>query len=159
MITVNTRRGWMALARNDRRVVIRSDPAAEDADGRVLRPVNGDVVEITDAHIVIEADLQPVQRMLPSPFKFIVLRVLSLTLFRWLGLGNRVKRILANVLMSQSGRIAGRIRRTIELTSGDVQDEISRGDATVIDGNQRFSPKHMASQGYWQVQDDTPPET
>ena len=159
MITVNTRRGWMALARNDRRVVIRSDPAAEDADGRVLRPVNGDVVEITDAHIVIEADLQPVQRMLPSPFKFIVLRVLSLTLFRWLGLGNRVKRILANVLMSQSGRIAGRIRRTIGLTSGDVRDEISRGDATVIDGNQGFSPKHMASQGYWQVQDDTPPET
>lgn len=159
MITVNTRRGWMALARADGSVSVRSDPAAKDRNGRILRPVNGSVVETTDAHLTLEADLEPVQRMLPSPFKFIVLRMLSLSLFRWLSLGNWVKRTLANVLMRQSGNTAGRIRRTIDLVSGSIRDEIAEGDATVIDDNRGFSPKHMASQGYWQVQDDTPPET
>ena len=159
MITVNSRRGWFALSRDDRKVEVNAEPATRDPAGRVLRPVNGRVVETTEGQITIEADLEPVQRMLPSPFKFVVLRFLSLTVFRSLRLGNWVKRTLAKVLLHQSGRTEGQVRRRINLASGGVQDEISAGNATLIANSRGFSPKHMSSQGYWQVQDDTPPET
>lgn len=159
VITVNTRRGWTALARTDGTVMVRADPIASDSDGQVLRPVNGTIVDSEDGQITIEADLEPVQRMLPSPFKFMVLRFLSLTLFRWLSLGNWVKRTLAKVLLHQSGKTKGRVRRRINLVSGTVTDEITSGNARLIEDSSGFSPKHMASQGYWQVQDDSPSET
>lgn len=158
--TVNVHRGgWVAFSRSDGLVALHCDPAAQATDGQVLRPVTGRIVTETADLITIEADLEPVQRMLPTPFKFVVLRVLSLTVFRWLALGNWVKRTLARVLMQETGKVVGQVRRQIDLDAGTVTDEITAGTAQLIEDTRQFSPKHMASQGYWQTRDDSPPET
>ena len=93
--------------------------------------------------------------MLPSPIKFIVLRLLSITAFKSLSLGNLVKRLLVKILLSESGKAVGRVERTIIFSTGKISDKVLSGDVKLILNNKGFSPFHMASQGYWQMSDDT----
>ncbi len=162
LLTVNTRRGgWLSISEgpNDRRLTVTAEPAARCARGEVLRPVRGQCVTLTDDKIVVEAELEPVERMLPSPLKFLILRVLSLTAFKSIALGNAVKRMLAKLLLQEKGKVVGRVRRTINLQTGECESVVLSGTAQLIANPTGFSPRHMASQGYWQVGDDTPAET
>lgn len=159
-VTVNVKRGgWMTVTPDAGMTQVRPEPTAQTPDGVVLRPVRGAITKQTDDVMVIEADLEQVERMLPTPLKFIVLRLLSLTAFRSARLGNQVKRMLAKLLLSEKGKSSGRIERTIALAAGTVTDKIISGDARIIGAPRGFSPMHMASQGYWQVSDDTTPKS
>lgn len=159
-VTVSRKRGgWVAVTPCTGTTQVRPEPAARTRNGAVLRPVRGTITKCTNDTIVIEADLEQVERMLPTPLKFIILRLLSLTAFRSARLGNQVKRMLAKLLLSEKGRSSGRVERTIALTTGTVTDRVVSGDAELIVDPKGFSPMHMASQGYWQVSDDTAPQS
>lgn len=156
IMIINTKRGgWFCTIFSNGTNEVSLEPAAVGSKGQVLRPVRGTFHSQSSTVMIIEAELEPVERMLPSPFKFIVLRILSLTFFRSTFLGNWVKRLMAKLLMSEGKTVKGRVRRTIDLQSGTSSDVILDGDAVLIENPRSFSPLHMASQGYWQVSDDT----
>jgi hypothetical protein len=113
--------------------------------------VDGDTVTIT-------AELCRVSRPLPTPLRFVVLRVLCLTVMRFRACREAVKRGLVRLLISKRGRGTARIVRTIRLghklsIEDDLQD--STGQLTSASLDRPFSAIHMASAGYWQRQDDT----
>ena len=155
-LVVNTKRGgWAAECVEGITTRVTREPVARTKDGVLLRPVRGKIIRRSEVELVIVADLEPVQRMLPSPLKFWVLRSLAMTVFRSLWLGNLVKRGLATLLLSERNTSKGSVRRTIRYAGGNCLDQIVAGEVTLIDNADGFSPMHMASQGYWQVGDDT----
>ena len=105
--------------------------------------------------MIIQSELEPVKQILPSPLKFIILRTLSITVFRSKILGNLVKQLLARILLSENKKTIGRVERHIFLSTGIVTDKILSGDIELIADARGFIPSHMASQGYWQVSDDS----
>lgn len=161
-IILNTRRGgWMSVSSPDKGTQIIPEPAAHNNQGTVLRPVRGTLEEARQT-LVITAELEPVQRMLPTPFKFVVLRILSLTVFRSTWLGNIVKQLLAKLLMSENNHTVCSVIREIDLKAATVSDRLSPDGSDAIElfeNASGFSPSHMASQGYWQVNDDSAPQT
>lgn len=155
--TVNTRRGgWISrIPINKGQRSIECEPAGHDDKGRLLCAKNGEVVSFQDNKLEIRADFFPVQRMMPSPFKFIILRGLSMTVFHSLHGGNWIKRMLSALLLKSSGSPAGWVIRRIDLNTGEIDDEVHDTSFTPLKDATGFSPMHMASQGYWQVSDDT----
>jgi hypothetical protein len=156
--TINIKRGgWISLTKNSSNpsTVIKPEPVAMATNGKVLRAVRGKLISFSKDRMVIQSDLEIIERMLPSPIKFIILRILSLTVFRSLGLGNLIKRLLAKLLILENGKTYGCVQRTIIFSKGSTSDKVLSGNVTLITNTDGFSPSHMASQGYWQVGDDT----
>lgn len=122
-------------------------------DGKLQRAHNGMLVERAATQLVIRSELWRVERMWPTPFQFILLRILSLTAFRSQMLGNRIKRMLVTLLLQPAGRCEGSVIRRINLATGDVRDEVT-GSTLQLSRAAHFSPRHMASQGYWQASDE-----
>lgn len=155
--TVNVKRGgWMLripLEDNSEREFC-CDPVGCDDHGKILCAKQGRVVSYLGERLEVRADLLPVQRMMPSPFKFIILRLLSLTVFHSIRGGNWVKQALAKLLLKTTGRPRGFVIRHIDLDTGEVNDEVCGTAFSPLKTTNRFSPSHMASQGYWQVSDD-----
>lgn len=139
---------------------IDSGAVAKDARGR-LYSTQADMAEnffsVEGDELVIEAPFVQMRRELPTPMKFVVLRLLNLTLMRSLTLGNLVKSLLVKLLVTAKVRSRASNRRTIHLGRQIViQDDWTDGDAGLsrnkVPGGS-FSAIHMASQGYWQRQD------
>lgn len=121
---------------------------------QAYRPHNHYVVE--GDRIVVEAPFVETKSERPTPLKFLLLRGLSLTLFRSRTLLEIAKRLLVRRLITGQ-RPAGPVnRRAITLGSGiKVVDEvIPPGALEIIKVDGPFSAIHMASAGYWQRQDD-----
>lgn len=156
--TINVERGgWMAVSSDTTGTRVLAEPVAVTRHGKVLRSVGGTLVSESADEIHVEADLVLAERMLPSAAKFLILRLLSLTLFRSLRGGNFVKVGLARLLLGTRGKSGGRVARRINLADGTATDCVLSGDATLLAHTSHFSPMHMASQGYWQVSDDSAP--
>jgi hypothetical protein len=156
--TINVKRGgWFSLTKNssDSSTVINPGPVAKTDNGKVLRAVRGKLISYSRDKMIIKSDLEIIERMLPSPIKFIILRVLSLTIFRSVRLGNSIKKLLAKLLILENGKNYGSVERTIIFSTGVATDKILSGDVKLITNTDGFSPSHMASQAYWQVSDDT----
>lgn len=120
------------------------------AGGHYFHDVN---VEFIEAGIRFNCMLRPKQNPLPSAFKFMVLRGLSLTVFKSLTLGNWVKQLLARYLMRSSTSDGDCIVRTMSFTPDfSIKDEAPENYIAM--DIQNFKPIHMASQGYWQMGDD-----
>ncbi len=155
---INTKRGgWVSMTKffKEDSTKINPEPVAKGSNGQILKSVRGKVTAYSSDKIIIQSDLEVVERMLPSPIKFIVLRLLSITAFKSLSLGNLVKRYLVKILLSESGKTVGRVERTIIFSTGQISDKVLSGEVKLIPNNKGFSPFHMASQGYWQMSDDT----
>lgn len=114
-------------------------------------------VSLDGDELVIEASITRINRHLPGPWQFLALRLLNVTLMRLSGPREAVKRLLVHLLITGSGDTGARNRRTIRLGENlqveDRQDGRLTG-LTRCDPGGSFSVIHMASQGYWQVQDD-----
>lgn len=152
-------------------VVSHFGPDARFLDGGVLvRGLTGTLyssqafqpenqVEFAPDGLTVTAPLCAVRVESPTPLKFFLLRLFCLTVFRSSRLGNMVKRALVRYLITALKPSGLRLRRSIRL--GDaltVQDEIL-GDARGferVETARPFSAIYMASQGYWQRQDDQP---
>lgn len=105
--------------------------------------------------ISVKYDLSKVERPQQSPFKFIVLRFLSLTLFRSVRTGNFLKLLLANYLIFRKSKPVARVTRKFCLGNNFyIDDREESGGLDLITAQRNFFPKHMASQGYWQRNDE-----
>lgn len=144
------------LAVCDAGVVVR-DPQGRLGSTQSHAPENptqldGDVV-------TVEASIRPMPRRLPTPAQFLLLRLLCLTVFRVRGWREWVKRRLVRWLVAPQAAWPAKNTRRIGLGP----DLVFSDNTQLPQGHQRvqapgpFVAIHMASQGYWQIQDEAPP--
>lgn len=111
--------------------------------------LHGDTLEI-------RAAITPMPKQLPSPLQFIALRILCVSLFRFAALREWVKQQLVRMLITGAKPWPAWNTRVIQLgeklTFTD-EPSLPSGYAQCSDVK-TFVPIHMASQGYWQVQDE-----
>jgi len=105
----------------------------------------------------LETPIVQMPKTLPRPWQFLILRILSLTLFRFKFSREWVKQQLVRQLITNAKPWPIRNRRTIRLGQDlTVSDELTQEAGfhmQVTPGP--FVSIHMASQGYWQIQDET----
>jgi hypothetical protein len=115
------------------------------------------LVVTDDGALEIATPMVQFQTRLPSPWQFAILRLLCCTLFRMAWMCNLIKRFLVRFVIT--GRRASRSvnRRRIRLgpdceISDTWQANPDRLEYVAVE--EPFSALPMASQGYWQRQDD-----
>jgi hypothetical protein len=114
------------------------------------------VVNEQNDQLEITAPVSAMPKQLPGPLQFLFLRTLCLTAFHFVGLREWIKRRLVKLLITSRQHWPAHNQRSI--TMGEtlkIEDKI-----ILPVGYQRvahagaFVPIHMASQGYWQIQDE-----
>ena len=106
--------------------------------------------------LTIAASIVPMPKQRPGPWQFLVLRLLCVTIFHFPMLRERIKQILVRLLITGSAPWPLKNRRTLRLGKGlAIRDETElRPGYEVVQAVHDFVPIHMASQGYWQLQDE-----
>ena len=100
--------------------------------------------------------MRPVRRPVPGPVEFVTLRLMGMTVFKSLVLGNFVKRLLARYLVNRRPKSIAYVSRHYRLGSDfSIEDSVDGlPGAKLLRNVRHFSAIHMASQGYWQRADD-----
>lgn len=152
---VSTARGgaFVQVPRGDGRALVSGGVLARDADGapwgsQTAGPARA--VQADDGAIAFEIGMRPIGQMLPTPLRFVLLRIANLTLMRWRPAAELVKRWLVTLLVTRGGRPRLWARRRIDLARGGVEDALPDGAPLKLEPPQPYSAIHMASQGYWQ---------
>jgi hypothetical protein len=106
--------------------------------------------------LIVEATISTMPKQLPTPFQFILLRLLCLSVFRLRPLRECVKRLLVRLLITQRQQWPARNMRQILLGPAlTVSDKLTAGTGyRAMPNPGPFVAIHMASQGYWQLGDD-----
>lgn len=106
--------------------------------------------------LTIRAAVSPMPKRLPGPMQFLMLRILCLTAFRMAWVREWVKQWLVNLLITGVKPWPITNERLIILgESLSVEDKmVLPAGYERLSGLHSFVPIHMASQGYWQVQDE-----
>jgi len=105
--------------------------------------------------MVIESPLTKMNQELTTPFRFLALRIMSLTFMR-IGVVNRIiKKLLVWMLITRKRRGKARVKREIRWEKNGqlvVSDTLlGEGRATLtLHSAENFRSIHMASAGYWQ---------
>jgi len=106
--------------------------------------------------LCIDSDVGRMPKKLPAPIHFITLRILGMTVFRFSALREWFKQMLVRLLMSSPRRWpitnSRRIALGLKINIEDVCD-LPEG-YTKCAPTGPFVAIHMASQGYWQRQDE-----
>jgi hypothetical protein len=113
-------------------------------------------IELDDERITVHAKFAAMPKQLPTPWKFLILRSLCVTLFRSSKMREWIKQLLVRLLITGVKQWSGSNKRTIyfgkELKLYDKTD-VPLGCEIHSNVND-FVSIHMASQGYWQLQDE-----
>jgi hypothetical protein len=157
---INTHKGGVIYHfRQGRHTWINAGVVVRDAQGRYASSQAYDQhnsVRQQGEQLEITGQITAMPKQLPGPLQFLLLRLLCLTAFRSVALREWIKRRLVNMLITRRQRWPVNNLRTIHLG-----EALSFEDKTLLPaGYQRvestgaFVPVHMASQGYWQIQDE-----
>ena len=113
-------------------------------------------VQLEDNILTIEAPVVPMPRRLPGPSQFVLLRLLSLTFFRFRTVREWTKQALVRFLITPHKQWPLTNKRMIVLGPElEVTDDIKLpAGYTRVENPGAFVSIHMASQGYWQIQDE-----
>ena len=135
--------------------------------GVVIRRKNGELgstqnastenrVTVDERRVAVKTAVAGMNKRLPSLANFLLLRLLCCTLFRIRTLREWTKRLLVRLLIT--GSKTWPIENTREILLGE--DLVINDTAILPQGYERITPPgpfvaiHMASQGYWQIQDE-----
>lgn len=130
-----------------------------DANARVGSTQGYDTLNIVQQsgdQLEITSQITTMPKQLSRPLQFMVLRMLSLTLFRSVSVREWIKRRLVKMLITKQQTWPVKNIRRIQLgASLKIEDatHVIAGYQVVADVG-TFVSIHMASQGYWQIQDE-----
>ena len=113
-------------------------------------------IEFKNSIITIKSQIAEMPKRLPTPFQFLILRMLCFSVFRFSGIRELIKRALVKFLITRPKLWPIWNTRKIELGRDlRIHDEycLPSGYGAIPD-LKAFVPIHMASQGYWQMQDE-----
>lgn len=131
--------------------------AVEDRRGNLATSQTDDPdneVSVAGDTIVIKGRMRRLEHPLPGPWRFAALRILAATVLRVPALNALVKQLLVRYLISARRADVGGFTRTIQLGRGlKIADRWER-ETLERKPVRPFTAIHMASQGYWQTQDD-----
>lgn len=152
-VVAHFRNGRVALL--DSGIVVRN-PAGRLGSSQAFEPDNR--VKIDGDTLTIESSVSEMPKQLPTPIRFIALRLLCVTAFRSRYLREWVKQILVYFLITRKSKWpASSIRRVCFGPNLVVQDRLEASEGYVrVNCGGEFVAIHMASQGYWQRQDEEP---
>lgn len=130
--------------------------AGRDASGALVTTqvtVASPRVQAGEREIAIEADFCTVGQAMPTPAKFLLLRLLNLTVMASIGIGNVVKSLLVRLLIA-GGKPAGlKLKRRIVFADDSIAvDDRIEGRRTALrtlSCGQPFVSIHMASSRYF----------
>jgi len=154
--------GVVAHFRDGRLAVLDAGVAVRDAGGKLGSSqsyATDNQVRLDDASVVVESRIRPMPKRLPTPAQFVVLRLLCLSVFRVRRVREWAKQLLVQLLITRrESWPAGNVRRIRLGHDLAIEDEttLPRGYERIDDPG-AFVSIHMASQGYWQVQDELGP--
>jgi hypothetical protein len=113
-------------------------------------------VSISENELKIRSHLKETRRRLPTPFQFLILRLLNISVMRVEFCRELIKKLLVKYLITGQSRSYGHNLRVVKLGSDiDITDHTNlTKKVEVIADEREFVAIHMASQGYWQIQDD-----
>ena len=103
--------------------------------------------------IALEAPFHAVPRTLPTPARFILLRLLNLTVMRWPSAGNVIKRLLVRMLITRKSKAPLSLWRELVFGPDTVRiNDVVRGRRGIRLDSLRYGAAfrgvHMASAGY-----------
>lgn len=101
---------------------------------------------------LLKASVRKVSRPRPDAFRFVVLRLLCLSVFRSVAIGNWIKRALVKYVITGKVRSVAVVERSIHLGGDLVVTDVSDSFLEPIEAA-GFKSTHMASMGYWQEGD------
>ena len=106
--------------------------------------------------IIIISPIIPMPKKLPKPWHFLILRLFSITVFRSIYLREKIKQMLVRKLITSTKTWPLNNIRTIKLGKKlSISDKLEdKKGYELLTGIKFFIPIHMASQGYWQMQDE-----
>lgn len=150
-VVYHFRQGHHALI--DAGVAVR-DPKERFGSTQAYDPHN--VVNQQDDKLEITTQIAAMPKQLPGPLQFLILRLLSLTAFRSVWLREWIKRCLVKLLITRRHRWPVRNLRRIKLGEAlEIEDKTDLPTGyQIAEKTGAFVPIHMASQGYWQIQDE-----
>jgi hypothetical protein len=137
--------------------VVARGPRGRLYSTQAARPDNR--CQLDGDRVTVTAELTLVRHELPTPWQFAILRLLSLTVLRWPPLRHAFKRALVRRVVTRRPGAGVRNRREIVLGPEPRLTDAWEGEAHPfrrIKIEAPFSVLHMATQGYWQRQDDAP---
>jgi hypothetical protein len=107
--------------------------------------------------ITVISSLTAVHHQTPTPLQFIILRLLSMTVMRQPAISRLIKKLLVRLLITGGRSLQSRNRRVIRIgeqcTVADFLESTTQ-HLQQCSVTAPFSAIHMASQGYWQTQDE-----
>lgn len=127
---------------------------AETGHGHRLTTQTAGVASVSAAAIEIAVPFTRMPAAVPTPGRFVILRLLNLTVMRSIAVGNWVKGRLVAMLMKSGAESGLRLTRRITwdeqgLQVNDRIDNPRRQRLAAITGGRPFSSIHMASAGYF----------
>ncbi|HTP70684.1 MAG TPA: hypothetical protein VML58_00595 [Burkholderiaceae bacterium] len=144
------------LARCDAGVVVRNRRGRLGST-QALAPSN--VAQLAGDTLSISADVCRMPKRLPAPWQFALLRLGCISVLRVPSWRETIKRLLVRWLIS--GRQVWPVRNSRRIRLGpdlEISDDTRLGDGySVVEQPGAFVAIHMASQGYWQRQDEASP--
>lgn len=111
---------------------------------------------VDDQTLILESSISEMPKQLPNPWKFLALRLLCVSVFRIAPLREWVKQQLVRLLITGTKFWPVQNQRLIKLGMElSIEDKLTLPNGyKQVNDNNVFIPIHMASQGYWQVQDE-----
>jgi len=117
---------------------------------------NHEIKYDSDNRLLVKTEIAAMPKASPTTFQFLVIRFLSFTLFRFTGIREWFKQKLVKLLITKNKIWPVINERTISLGENlkfDDETDMPEGYSKVKNAH-NFVPIHMASQGYWQIQDE-----
>ncbi len=159
---INFKRGGACVHFNQgKRSVDDPGTVVRDSQGRLLSTQVGGAISISDIttsdnELSSQFSLYRVKRPVPGPLDFIILRLMSITLFKSISLGNLIKKLLSKYLITRKSKPVGKVSRKYTLGQKfSLEDKLAGlSNVDTLKNIRHFSAIHMASQGYWQKNDD-----
>lgn len=135
-------------------------PVVRDPRGQLYsaqHPVMDNGIDVQQDTVIVKAQLKPLRHELPTPSRYLILRILNLTVMRMRFAGEIIKQLLVRFLITGQGKTVGSVVRTIHFTPYFAIEDRIEGSAAEWERQQPANPYaviHMASRGYWQRGDD-----
>ncbi len=140
------------------KLVIMPGAVVKDKEGRLGSNHNVGSVSISKCKkiLTINSPVTQMPKQLMRPWQFILLRVLAISFFRIFFFREITKKILVNKLIDQNKYWSAEVKTTIHLGRElYIHRELTKENKSFgLIEKKYFVPIHMASQGYWQIQDE-----
>jgi hypothetical protein len=138
--------------------VIDAGVVVRNARGQLASSQGSSELEINEEKgvLTIVASIFPMPKQRPNPWQFLVLRLMCVSIFKVPLVREFIKRILVRLLITGSAPWPLKNKRILFLGKDlTIQDETElKPGYEIVKGVNSFVPIHMASQGYWQRQDE-----